>query len=217
MKSIKHILSRYTAFLWAILKPLGMWGVFAVATLDGAALGLPIDVVVGGYVAGNRSRWLLYVVMAAAGSALGSLVVYAIGYAGGEELLRKRVSQARFEKLHAAFETHPFWSLMFPAMLPPPTPFKAFALGAAVAEMSVTHFLLAIFFGRMIRFFLLAVLVLKFGPGVVHQLRIFFSHHFHWVLIVAVLGVGTWWLVRRFRRRISDPAHSSQTPAQPTQ
>ena len=206
MKFLQHILARYTAFLWAILKPLGMWGVFAVAAIDGAALGLPMDVVVGGYVAGNRTRWLLYVVLAAAGSALGSLVVYAIGYTGGEELLRKRVSAARFEKLHAAFEKHPFWSLMFPAMLPPPTPFKAFALGAAVAEMSVTHFVLAIFFGRMVRFLILALLVLKFGPGVVHRLRTFFSHHFHWVLIVAALAVAAWWLLRRSRSRVPRAA-----------
>ena len=135
MTAIKHILARYTAFLWAILQPLGIWGVFAVAALDGAAFGLPMDVVVGGYVAQNHARWLLYVLMAASGSALGSLVVYGIGYAGGEELLRKRLSAARFEKMHDAFDKHPFWSLMFPAMLPPPTPFKIFALGAAVAEM----------------------------------------------------------------------------------
>src|SRR6266487_4206459 len=104
MNTIKHILTRYTAFLWAILQPLGAWGVFAVAALDGAAVGLPMDIVVGGYVAQNHKRMLLYVLMAAAGSALGSLVVYAIGYKGGEELLRKRVTPERFEKLHAAFE-----------------------------------------------------------------------------------------------------------------
>src|SRR6266576_794003 len=135
MNTLKHILTRYTACLWAILQPLGAWGVFAVAALDGAAVGLPMDIVVGGYVAQNHKRMLLYVLMAASGSALGSLVIYAIGYKGGEELLRKRVSAARFERMHNAFEKHPFWSLMFPAMLPPPTPFKAFAVAAAVAEM----------------------------------------------------------------------------------
>src|SRR6266436_9817133 len=192
MNTVRHILSRYTGFLWAILQPLGVWGVFAVAALDGAAVGLPMDVVVGGYVAQDHKRLLLYVLMASAGSALGSLVVYGIGYKGGEELLRKRVSPERFEKLHAAFEKHPFWSLMFPAMLPPPTPFKLFALGAAVAEMSISHFLLAIFLGRTVRFLVLGILVLKFGPGVIHTLRIFFSHHFHWVLIAAAVGLAMW-------------------------
>ena len=41
---------------------------------------------------------------------------------------------------------------MFPAMLPPPTPFKLFVLAAAVSEMSFVHFLLAIFCGRVVRF-----------------------------------------------------------------
>src|SRR5258708_3636745 len=192
MKTIQHILTRYTAFLWAILAPLGVWGVFVVAALDGAAFGLPMDLVIGGYVSQNHARLLLYVLMGAAGSALGSLVVYAIGYTGGEELLRKRVSPQRFEKLHAAFEKHPFWSLMFPAMLPPPTPFKLFALGAAVAEMSIGHFLLAIFLGRSVRFLALGILVVMFGPEVVHTVRIFFSHHFHWLLIAIAVGLAAW-------------------------
>lgn len=200
LETIKHIITRYTAFLWAILQPLGPWGVFVVAALDGAAFGLPMDVVVAGYVAKNHAGFLLYVLMAAAGSALGSLVIYAIGYKGGEELLRKRLSEARFQRLHAAFEKHPFWSLMFPAMLPPPTPFKMFALAAAVAEMSIGHFLLAIFLGRAIRFSLLGLLVLRFGPGVVHTLAVVFTHHFHWLLIAAALALAIWLLVRRKRR-----------------
>jgi membrane protein YqaA with SNARE-associated domain len=201
MKTIQHILARYTTFLWAILKPLGAWGVFTIAALDGAAVGLPMDVVVGGYVAQNHQRLLMYVLMAAAGSSLGSLVIYAIGYKGGEELLRKRVSAQRFEKLHAAFEKHPFWSLMFPAMLPPPTPFKLFALGAAVAEMSISHFMLAIFLGRTVRFLVLGILVVRFGPGIIHTVRIFFNHHFHWLVIAIVLGLGVWLLWRRSRRQ----------------
>ena len=205
LNTIKHIITRYTAFLWAVLKPLGPWGVFVVAALDGAAFGLPMDVVVAGYVAQNHSRFLLYVLMAAAGSAIGSLAIYAIGYAGGEELLRKRVSAARFDKLHAAFEKHPFWSLMFPAMLPPPTPFKMFALGAAVAEMSISHFLLAIFLGRAVRFFLLGILVLKFGPGVVHTLGIFFGHHFHWLVIAVIVGLGVWFFLRHRKRALRSP------------
>ena len=138
MKTIKHIFSRYTAFLWALLKPLGAWGVFVIAGLDGAAVGLPMDPIVATYVYQNRSGFLLYVLMASAGSMLGSIVVYAIGYKGGEELLRKRISPERFERFHQAFERHPFWSLMFPAMLPPPTPFKLFVLDA-VQSFSPGH------------------------------------------------------------------------------
>ena len=80
MNTIKHIFLRYSAFLWGLLKPLGAWGVFVIAALDGAALGLPMDPIVATYVYQDRSRFLLYVLMASTGSALGSIVIYGIGY-----------------------------------------------------------------------------------------------------------------------------------------
>ena len=201
MNTIKHIFTRYTAFLWALLKPLGAWGVFVIAALDGAALGLPMDPIVATYVYQNRSRFLLYVLMASAGSALGSIVIYGIGYAGGEELLRKRISPGRFEKFHRAFEKHPFWSLMFPAMLPPPTPFKLFALAAAVSEMRFSHYLLAIFAGRFVRFSVLSVLTLIFGPQFVHISGSLFREHLSWVLAAVAVGLLIWLVVRRLRKR----------------
>lgn len=212
MNTLKHIITRYTSFLWGILGPLGIWGVFVAAALDGGAVGLPIDIVVAGYVSQNHHRWVLYVVMGAIGSALGSLIIYAIGYAGGEEVLRKRVSKARFEKMHNAFDKHPFWSLMLPAMMPPPTPFKIFALAAAVAEMSIAHFVVAIVLGRLVRFSVLAILVMHFGPGAVHVLRTFFSHHFHWVVLVLLLLLLAWWFARRAIRARTAAAKTETTP-----
>lgn len=209
MNVIKHILSRYTAFLWALLKPLGAWGVFAIAGLDAAAFGLPMDVVVASYVYQDRSRFLLYVFMASAGSALGSIVIYAIGYTGGEQLLRKRISPERFEKFHRAFEKHPFWSLMFPAMLPPPTPFKLFVLAAAVSEMQFSHFLLAIFAGRFVRFLVLSLLTLKFGPEFVRVSGSLFHDHPGWLLcviaVVAITGLVMWW-VKKDKRSADTPS-----------
>lgn len=200
MKTIKHILSRYTAFLWALLKPIGIWGIFVVAALDGSAIGLPVDAVVAGYVYQNHARFLLYVLMASAGSAVGSMVIYAIGYAGGEELLRKRIPPARFDKIHGTFDKHPFWSLMFPAMLPPPTPFKLFALAAAASEMGFVKFELAIFSGRMVRFFVLGLLILKLGPEFVHGLAELFRAHLYWLWIVVAAGLVISLVVVKRRR-----------------
>jgi membrane protein YqaA with SNARE-associated domain len=213
LKTIKHILSRYTAFLWAVLKPLGVWGVLAIAALDGAFLGLPLDAVVASYVYQDRGRFVLYAFMASVGSAMGSIVIYVIGYKGGEELLRKRIPPARFAKIHSAFDKHPFWSLMFPAMLPPPTPFKLFALAAAVSEMGFARFLLAIFSGRMVRFLVLGLLTIKFGPNVVHLFGMVFRQHYYWFLAAVFVGLAVWLLMRRRKRRILivDPAEDSQS------
>ena len=212
MKTIKHILSRYTAFLWALLKPLGAWGVLVIAALDGAFFGLPVDAVVAGYVYQDRSRFVLYALMASAGSALGSIVIYVIGYKGGEELLRKRIPPARFEKIHAAFDKHPFWSLMFPAMLPPPTPFKLFVLAAAVSEMGFGRFLLAIFSGRMVRFLALGLLTIEFGPNVVHLFGTVLRQHYYWLMGAIAAGLVVWLMMRRtMKKTIAEDAADSQT------
>src|SRR5256884_3853185 len=113
-----------------------------------------------------------------------------MGNKDGEELLRKHIPPERFEKFHKAFDEHPFWSLMSPAMLPPPTPFKLFVLAAAVSEMQFGHFLLAIFSGRCVRFLVLSFLTLRFGPGFVDFSGRVFRQHFHWVLAAVGSGAG---------------------------
>jgi membrane protein YqaA with SNARE-associated domain len=215
LKTIKHILSRYTTFLWALLKPLGAGGVLVVAALDGAFIGLPVDAVVAGYVYQDHARFLLYALMAAAGSTLGSIVIYVIGYKGGEELLRKRIPPARFEKIHAAFDKHPFWSLMFPAMLPPPTPFKLFVLSAAVSEMGFLRFLVAIFSGRLVRFLLLGLLTVKFGPNVVRVVGGLFRQHLYIVMLVAAAGVVAWLMHRKSEGRTRKSKIIDAKKAQP--
>ena len=174
-----------------------------VSALDASAIGLPVDAVVAGYVYQNHARFLLYVLMASTGSALGSIVIYVIGYKGGEELLRKRIPAARFEKIHRTFEKHPFWSLMFPAMLPPPTPFKLFVLAAAASEMSFVKFLLAIFSGRMVRFLTLGILTLEFGPEFVHVLGQLFQTHLYgiWIVLATVLVLSLVMVKKRSSRK----------------
>ena len=201
MNTIKHIISRYTAFLWAILAPLGVWGVFVISAMDAAAFGLPMDLVIAGYVYKKPSMFLVYCLMGAAGSALGSCVLYWIGYEGGEKLLRKKISEERFDKIHRSFDRHEFWALMFPAMLPPPTPFKLFVLAAAVFEMRFTHFLLAIFAGRFVRFFALSILTIKFGPQFVEWSGKFVGENIFWILGVVAEILAIWLVVRKVKEK----------------
>jgi membrane protein YqaA with SNARE-associated domain len=184
LKTIGHILARYTAWILGLMHLLGIWGVFVVAFADSALLGMPVDFVVATYVYQDRKRFLLYIAMAALGSALGSIPLYIVGYLGGEKVLRKRISEERFLKIHRSFEAHEFWALMFPGMLPPPMPFKIFVLGAAVFEMRFRDFLVAIFLGRFVRFLVLSVLVLWFGPQIVGLFGGVLKRHW-----IAVLGV----------------------------
>jgi membrane protein YqaA with SNARE-associated domain len=199
---VKHLLARWTHLILALLSPLGIWGVLGFAFVDAALLGMPLDAIVGGYVYSNPHRFLLYSAMAAAGSALGSIVIYWIGYKGGEVLLVKRVGAARFSKIKASFDKHEFLAIMLPSMLPPPTPFKLFVLSAGVAEMRFSHFLAAIFFGRFLRFCILSILVIRFGPEIVG----FFGNvvHNHARLAIAVIAAAAligWWIWRLRKKK----------------
>ena len=192
-----------------LLQHLGIWGVFVIAFADSALLGMPVDAIVAAYVYSDRRRLLFYVLMASLGSAVGSIPLYLIGYWGGEKVLRKHISEERFLRIHRSFERHEFWALMFPGMLPPPMPFKVFVLAAAVFEMRFRDFLAAIFAGRFVRFLILSLLVLYFGPHIVGLLGTLFTRHWLWLLAAVTTGVLLWWLMRRRRvqraRQIEEP------------
>lgn len=189
-----------------LLQHLGIWGVFVIAFADSALLGMPVDLFVATYVYRDRHRLLFYVLMASLGSALGSVPLYIIGYLGGETLLRKRISEERFQRIHQSFERHEFLALMLPGMLPPPTPFKIFVLAAAVFEMRFRDFLAAVFAGRFVRFFALALLTLWFGPEIVELMAKVIGRHVSWLLGAVAGGVLVWLLMRRSKRRgVSKP------------
>ncbi len=184
-----------------LMQHLGIWGVFVIAFADSALLGMPVDAIVAAYVYRDHKRLLFYVLMASLGSALGSIPLYLIGYAGGEALLRKRISEERFQRIHNSFEKHEFWALMFPGMLPPPMPFKIFVLGAAVFEMRFRDFLAAIFAGRFVRFLILSLLTLWFGPQIVDLIALVARRHLAAVLGAIAGGLLVWLLMWRSKKR----------------
>lgn len=68
-----------------------------------AFFGFPLDPLVAGYVYRDRGRFLLYPLMAAAGSAVGCIFLYIVGHKGGEAFLEKKISRAKFERIRRSF------------------------------------------------------------------------------------------------------------------
>jgi membrane protein YqaA with SNARE-associated domain len=195
--------AKYKAFLLAMLGPLGIWAPFAISTCDAAALGIPVDPIIIGYVWASRDNLGLvafYCISSAIGSALGSLVPYWIGRAGGELLLLKRIDHRRLEQLRDKFESQEFFFIMIPCFLPPGTPFKLFVLCAGVFEMRVPLFMLAIFSGRLLRCGIVAFLTIRFGEDV----RTALKDHLAAVGVMAAVAVVLYFLVRYFRGRKSN-------------
>jgi membrane protein YqaA with SNARE-associated domain len=190
-----HMLAKWKIAV-AVLAKLGIWGAGVAALLDTSTIPVPMDVFIAGWVWNDRGHFLLYCLLASAGSAIGGLVPYGLGRAGGELFLLKHVNREHYEKIRARFEKQEFLAMMIPSMLPPPTPWKAFVFAAGVCEMRVVPFMLAVFCGRMVRWLLLTMLVLKLGPGAVDVV----AHHGLAAAGVAgglaVAGFAWWWMRR---------------------
>jgi membrane protein YqaA with SNARE-associated domain len=200
VKALKTFFQKYQAYLQGLLLPFGPWGVFLIALIDAAFFGVPMDPIVVVFVHTDPRRALLYVVMGAAGSAIGSLVPYLIGYKGGEAFVVKRVGRARFDRVHGLSEKYGDLALIIPGMMPPGFPFKLFVFSAGVAEMNWGHFLLAVFTGRVLRFSILAALTIEFGPEVIQLMQGIVKRHgilaFAFLLGLVVAGV-IWYVLKR--------------------
>ena len=188
--------------LLTLLKPLGAWGLGALALIDTSSIPVPIDALLIDYVANDHDKFLIYCIMAAAGSAIGSMVPYYFGRAGGELFLLKRINRQRYEKLRDRFERQEFLAIMVPAMMPPPTPVKLIEFAAGVFEMKPLWFFGAVFSGKMVRFLLEAIITIVYGPKILDTLGAIVHQHFDYVLgVLAVLGaVLVFYVVRKLFR-----------------
>ncbi len=175
-----------------------------ISFLDAAAFGVPMDPLIAGYVYANPHKAWLYCLAAALGSAAGSLVPFFLGRAGGELFLLKRISEARLQRIRDRFERQEFLALMVPAMLPPPTPFKLFVFSAGVFEMKMPHFLAAVISGRLVRFGVLSILTVVFGPQIVAKAKDLFKTHPSALVLIGIAVVLTGYLIYRLLR---EPAH----------
>jgi membrane protein YqaA with SNARE-associated domain len=193
-----RILADWKLVILPGLIKLGFWGLAAIAVLDSSSIPVPMDAILALYVWNDKSHFWLYCLIAAIGSAIGGLLPYGLGRAGGELFLLKRVNRVRYEALRDRFQRQEFLAVMIPSMMPPPAPWKVFVFAAGVFEMKVMNFLLAVIVGRLVRWIALSILVLRFGPGAVELV----AHHaavaIAIVAILALLGF-VWWWMRKMR------------------
>jgi membrane protein YqaA with SNARE-associated domain len=194
---LARIMAKMNLVLLPFLAKFGIWGIAALALLDSSTIPVPMDAFLAISVWNDKGRFWMYCLMAAAGSAIGGLLPYGLGRAGGELFLLKRVNRVRYERMRTRFERQEFLAMMIPSMLPPPTPWKAFVFAAGVFEMRIVPFMAAVFCGRMVRWLALSLLVLKLGPGAVEVV----AHHSLTVVgvagMMAVVGFAWWWYRKR--------------------
>src|SRR5271156_5474053 len=196
----------------AAMKPLGVWGIGALAVIDSSTIPVPIDALLIDYVAHDHARFLLYCFMAAVGSAVGSLLPYYLGRAGGELFLLKRINRQRYEQMRDRFEKQEFLAIMVPAMMPPPMPVKLFEFAAGVFEMKPLWFFSAICVGKFLRFLIWAIITITYGPKILSTMTHAIHEHQHYVL--GVSGIILVALVIYVMRKVFDRRRGTSFPVE---
>jgi membrane protein YqaA with SNARE-associated domain len=176
-----------------------------VATVQSFVLSLPQvpDLLLVWMVTRQPSLWLVYVVMATAGSVAGCTGMYLLARKGGERVLRKMVSAHRMERARRTFQKWGLLAVLVPSILPPPAPFKVFVLLAGVVQVPLWQFIAAVMLGRGFRYTALALLARWYGQ----QAMTFLDENLRPISLglaaILVLGALGYAL---FRQRRAQPA-----------
>ena len=173
---------------------LGAPGLFLISFLDSSVLTFPVinDLLLIELSIEHPARMPLYAFMAATGSVLGCVLLYFIARKGGEAFFHKKAGQ-RGAAIRHWVEENGFVGMLVAALLPPPTPFKIFVFAAGVFEVPLWSYTTAITLARLIRYFGIGYLAVRYGNDALPYLK---GHKLE-ATVVIVLFVLLSYLVSR--------------------
>ncbi len=198
------------AAILAFLRALGPFGFFALETLNCSFFYVPLatELLLLASARDEPSGWMwaLYVLMAAAGSAVGTLLLDLPARKIGEKGLESYVRPKQVRRIKTHLERHAGWALMVAAALPPPFPFRATIITASALQSPRQRMLVSVFCGRAFRFSIEAALAVYFGRQFLRYLRSEILDYIIYALIVvglvgSVLTLAKWVAARRKERK----------------
>jgi membrane protein YqaA with SNARE-associated domain len=173
---------------------MGFFGFFLLEVLNSSFFYLPLAnelLMLANVREGRRGAvWVVYVLMASAGTVVGVFLLDLVARKMGEEGLKRLVRPRTFERLSKRIKKHAGWAVMFAAAMPPPFPFTPVMLTSSALQTPRRRMFPAVFAGRLIRFSAESALALYFGHRLLKLLN---STAFEYALyaVVAVTLVGS--------------------------
>jgi membrane protein YqaA with SNARE-associated domain len=181
------------------------WGeaaLFVLAFAESSFFPVPPDILLIALCLGRPARSFRYALICTAGSVIGGIGGYTIGYflwqtAAGESTALAQwcyahlFSPEKFSAVQQMFEQYNFWAIFTAGFTP--IPYKLFTIAGGVFQIGLPMFVMASIVSRGLRFFLIAWLIRRFGPPI----RVFIDNYFNWLAIAfTVLLVGAFVLVK---------------------
>ena len=183
------------------------WGalaLFVLAFAESSFFPIPPDVLLIALCLGAVTRSFRYAAICLAGSILGAVGGYTIGFylwqnsAGEYTALANRFynhvfSMESFLEVKSLYDTYDFW-IVFTAGFTP-LPYKLFTITGGLFKIDFVMFILASIVSRGLRFFLIGGLIWKFGAPI----KTFIEKYFNLLAIAfTILLIGSFVLVGKF-------------------
>ncbi len=180
------------------------WGaaaLFCFAFAESSFFPIPPDVLLIALCLGATARSFRFAAICTAGSILGAMCGYAIGFflwqntageytALAQFFFNHVFSVEAFERVGALYERYNFW-IVFTAGFTP-LPYKIFTITGGLFHINFPMFLIASICSRGLRFFLIAGLIWRFGAPI----KSFIDRYFNLLAVAfTVLLVGSFFLL----------------------
>ena len=142
-------------------------GLFALAFAESSFFPIPPDVVLGPMAAAQPEKWARFAFITAAGSVLGAILGYAIGYFAAETLGAWILSAfglaERFEQFRANSASVMPWVILGQGLIP--VPYKLVTIASGMLKISLLLLVGCSILTRGVRFFAVAYAFQRFGPA----------------------------------------------------
>jgi membrane protein YqaA with SNARE-associated domain len=177
--------------------PYGTPALFLLAVAESSFFPVPPDVLLMALALSIPKKSFRFAAVCAAGSVMGGIAGYGIGYFGYEAVGRPIIDMyhgqevmAKVENLYALYG---FWGVLIAAITP--IPYKVFTISSGFFRFDFGPFVAASIIGRSFRFFLVAGLIYAFGPSI----KVFIDKYFNILTVVFMaLLVGGFMTLKYF-------------------
>jgi membrane protein YqaA with SNARE-associated domain len=177
--------------------PYGAWALFILAFSESSFFPVPPDVLLIALAVGKPEKSLKFAWLCAAGSVLGGIVGYFIGWqfmaSIGDRIVAFYGLTERVAHIESLYNQYDAWAVGIAGFTP--IPYKVFTITAGAFKIDFLVFVLASAVSRSARFFLVGLLIYVFGP----RIQAFIDRYFNILAVVfTILLVAGFFVIKLF-------------------